>query len=122
VKPIAVQGCAIKPLVAPLSLASYAFGGPSAKVKAGGNFAYRGPTQVTAVVMMAGYSIAGTPNVFTIRPASQKVRADGQPVLLEGDTSDPLTMTFNGGPQGSSATASVTLEIQSAGQTAAAAN
>lgn len=115
---LAVEGCIIKALTAPLSLASWTFVTPaSAKVKAENKGIYRGPTDVNCVVYHSGYSVPGVNPVVTIPPTVIKnVTVDTLVPLAKGDKVT-VSMLFAGGPSGSTTTASVTIEIDDPGQT-----
>lgn len=97
----------------------------SLKVKADGKGVYFGPIDVA----VSGYSDTSITvsesgsGTITIQPSAQKVKVEGEYVVLEGDSG---TATINGmawsGTTQIAATSSVTAKIEVAGQTKVKAN
>ena len=116
-KKIAVQGCSVEIKTQGLEGAVLISTPPSTHSKAGGAAVYRGDiTVVAATVTETATGNTAVAVTATISGSSQNTKADGQPVILEGDKGTATAVPFvnpSGSPVG---TKDVEFYIKSAGQ------
>lgn len=118
-KKVAVQGMTVLPVETGVTIEDWIVTTlPSTKVIADGKGVYSGDISVTvpAPTLVSGGFVAPS-TVFTIHPSAIYSEADGKPVLLEGDTSDTITLTGTNPVSGLQATFPLTLKVSVAGQT-----
>jgi len=113
-KNVAVQGMTIAPVETGIAIEGYVVvTPPSTNVLADQKGVYSGDIKVTALNPAYGSFVAPSTD-FTLHPSSEFSDVDGKPCLLEGDTSDTLTLTGYSGS--SSTTFTLTLKVLAANQ------
>lgn len=118
-KKVAAQGMTVIPVETGVTIEGWVVTTPhSTKVTADGKGVYSGDISVTvpASKLVEGGFVAPS-TVFTIHPSAIYSEADGKPVLLEGDTSDTITLTGTNPVSGLQAEFPLTLKVSVAGQT-----
>ncbi|GMO30785.1 MAG: hypothetical protein Pg6A_20250 [Termitinemataceae bacterium] len=117
---IAVEGCTLQfDGIMPMTLSSCQLSPASQKIKVGAAGVYRETITVSAV-----FATTGTPPTlqlsFSIDGSAGKTKADGQPVVLESDTSGAVLWSYAVGQ--TTVSGSATCKIQAAGQQKVSAN
>lgn len=114
-KKVAVQGMTIVPVETGIAIEGYIITTPpSANVSVDQKGVFSGDITVTVPAPTYGAYVAPSTN-FTLHPSSEFTDVDGEPCLLEGDTSDTLTLTGTN-PSGSTTQFSLTLKVLAANQ------
>lgn len=113
-KKVAVQGMTIAPVETGIVIDGYVVATqPSTNVSVDQKGVYSGDIKVTVPAPTYGAYVAPSTD-FTLHPSSEFTDFDGKPCLLEGDTSDTLTLTGYSGS--SSTTFTLTLKVLAANQ------
>ena len=113
-KNVAVQGMTIVPVETGISIDGYVVvTPPSSNSLVDGKGIFSGDVTVTVPAPTYGAYVAPSTD-FTLHPSSEFTDVDGKPCLLEGDTSDTLTLTGYSGS--SSTTFALTLKVLNANQ------
>jgi len=118
-KYVAVSGMTVIPVEQGVSIDGWTVTTqPSSNVFADGKGVYSGGISVTVPqpTLVEGGFVA-PPTTFTLHPSSLYVKADGKYALLEGDTSDTVTLTGTNPGSGATSEFSLTLKVSVAGQT-----
>lgn len=118
-KLIAVQGCTLEIVEEGKSALSKQIStSPSSNVKFDGKGAYSGTLQIVLSEYTGGAIVSGsgaTVTPGTLSGSAQYVKIDGNSAVLEGDTSDTITV-FGLDSMGHSVTDTCTVKISDAGQ------
>lgn len=118
-KAIAVQGCTLEIVEEGKSALSKQIStSPSIDVKFDGKGAYSGTIQITLSGYTGGSIVSGsgaTDTPGTLSGSAQYVKIDGNSAVLEGDTSDTITV-IGLDSMGHSVTDYCTVKISNAGQ------
>ena len=116
-KLVAVEGMTLLPVETGVILAGVSvISAPSANVKVDGSGVYAGDVDVKAATATFNGYVAENVD-FTLHPSASFTSADGEKVLLEGDTSDTITATGkNPSLTPQEITFPVTLKVLNAGQ------
>lgn len=114
-KKIAVRGMNIAPVETGILIDGYVIVTPSSiNVFVDNKGVYSGDVAVTVPAPTYGAFVAPS-TTFVIHPSCEFCDVDGNPCLLEGDTSDTLTLTGTN-PSGATTEFSLTLKVLSANQ------
>lgn len=118
-KAISVQGCTLEIVEEGKSATSISITtAPSTDVKFDGKGAYSGTLQITLSGYTGGYIVSGSGGTVTpgtLSGSAQYVKIDGNSAVLEGDTSDVITVVGSDS-MGHSVTDTCTVKISNAGQ------